>query len=199
MELAVAKAVEKFGGLDILVANAGVELFGSAIDVGLKDWRRTFETNVDGAMFAARFAVPRMRERGGGAIVLVSSVAGLTGAPAYVSYLTTKAALLGLNRSLAYDFGGDGIRSNVLCPGWVRTEMAERALADVAAAKGTDLETMVKRVVKPYPLKRMAAPEEIARIIAFLASEDAAFMTGSVIIADGGGGIVDAGTLAFTS
>ncbi|WP_188062830.1 SDR family NAD(P)-dependent oxidoreductase [Sphingobium sp. KCTC 72723] len=199
IEEAVAAACDTFGGLDILVANAGVELFGSVETVDIMDWRRTLEINVEGAMLAARVAVPRMRQRGEGAIVLVASVAALSGAPHYVSYLTSKAALLGLNRSLAYDFGPENIRCNALCPGWVRTEMAERALGEFAHAQGITLEEMIAKVVGPYPLRRMGNPAEIAGTIAFLASRDAAFITGTTIVADGGGAIVDIGTLAFAS
>jgi len=105
--------------------------------------------------------------------------------------------MLDLNRSIAYDFGPENIRCNALCPGWVRTEMTERAMQDIAALKGVDPAHLLADVVKVYPLRRMAAPEEIARIIAFLASDDASFVTGAVLTADGGGGIVDVGTLQF--
>lgn len=196
---AIAAAHAHYGGLDILVASAGIELFGSAEDVALEDWRGTLRTNIEGTMLAARAAVPALRSRGGGAMVLVASVAALTGAPHYVSYLTSKAALLGLNRSLAYDFGPERIRCNAICPGWVRTEMAERAIGEFAVQKGITLEEMIARLVGPYPLRRMADPDEIAAVIAFLVSEDASFMTGATVIADGGGAIVDIGTLGFAS
>jgi NAD(P)-dependent dehydrogenase (short-subunit alcohol dehydrogenase family) len=196
---AIAAARAHYGGLDILVASAGIELFGSAEDVALEDWRGTLQTNIEGTMLAARAAVPELRSRGGGAMVLVASVAALTGAPRYVSYLTSKAALLGLNRSLAYDFGPERIRCNAICPGWVRTEMAERAIGEFAMQKGITLEEMIARLVGPYPLRRMGDPEEIAAVIAFLVSEDASFMTGATVIADGGGAIVDIGTLGFAS
>jgi meso-butanediol dehydrogenase / (S,S)-butanediol dehydrogenase / diacetyl reductase len=197
LENAAAAAQQNFGGLDILVANAGIEVFGSVETVPLDDWARTMAVNLDGAMLAARAAVPHMRARGGGNIVLVASVAALAGAPAYSAYLTSKAAMLGLNRSIAYDYGPENIRCNALCPGWVRTEMAERAIGDFAKAKGIGLEKMIADIVKIYPLRRMGTPEEIAIVIAFLASEDSSFITGSVVSADGGGGIVDVGTLAF--
>ena len=140
-----------------------------------------------------------MRKRDGGAIVLVASVASLFGAPSYVPYLTTKAGLLGLNRSIAYDYGREGIRCSALCPGWVKTEMAERALAGIAAKKGVEEAAFGEAIVKVYPLKRMGKPEEIAAIVAFLCSDDSSFMTGSVVTADGGGSIVDVGTLQFAS
>lgn len=194
---AVVEAEERFGGLDVLVANAGIELFGSIETVSLDDWRRVFEVNLEGAMLAARASIPAMRKRGGGAIVLLASVAALAGAPSYVSYLTTKAGMLGLNRSIAYDYGPENIRCNALCPGWVKTEMAERAIADIAALKGTTADALARDMVNVYPLRRMAEPAEIASIVAFLCSSDAAFVTGATLSADGGGGIVDVGTLQF--
>jgi NAD(P)-dependent dehydrogenase (short-subunit alcohol dehydrogenase family) len=197
LERAVAEATDKFGGLDVLVANAGIELFGSVETVALEAWRRVFEVNLEGTMLAARAAIPAMRQRGGGAIVLLASVAALAGAPSYVSYLTTKAGMLGLNRSIAYDYGPENIRCNALCPGWVRTEMAERAIADVAHLKGVPAIELAADMVRVYPLRRMAEPEEIASIVAFLASDDASFVTGATLSADGGGGIVDVGTLQF--
>lgn len=197
LERAVAEASTCFGGLDVLVANAGIELFGSVETVELEAWRRVFEVNLEGAMLAARASIPAMRRRGGGAIVLMASVAALTGAPSYVSYLATKAGMLGLNRSLAYDYGPEGIRCNALCPGWVRTEMADRAIDDFAAMKGLPPEALHQAMVDVYPLRRMGTPQEIAAIVAFLASSDASFVTGAVLSADGGGGIVDVGTLQF--
>lgn len=197
LERAVSEAQERFGRLDLLVANAGIELFGSVETVALEDWRRVFEVNLEGAMLAARASIPAMRAHGGGAIVLVASVAALAGAPSFVSYLTTKAGLLGLNRSIAYDYGAENIRCNALCPGWVRTEMAERAIEEIAAAKDISAAELSERMVRVYPLRRMASPEEIAAIIAFLGSDDASFITGAVLSADGGGGIVDVGTLQF--
>lgn len=194
---AVAEAEERFGGLDVLVANAGIEMFGSVETVALDDWRRVFEVNLEGAMLAARASIPAMRKRGGGAIVLLASVAALSGAPSYVSYLTTKAGMLGLNRSIAYDYGPENIRCNALCPGWVKTEMAERAIEDIAALKGVTAEALAREMVSVYPLRRMADPHEIAAIVAFLCSGDAAFVTGANLSADGGGGIVDVGTLQF--
>jgi meso-butanediol dehydrogenase/(S,S)-butanediol dehydrogenase/diacetyl reductase len=193
---AVAQTLAEFGRLDMLVASAGVEHFGSATEISLDAWREVQKTNVDGVLFAARAAIDPLKVRGG-AIVVVASVASLAGAPHYVGYLTSKAALLGLTRSLAFDYGPDRIRVNAICPGWVRTEMTDRALQYIADKKGITLDEMLRRVTSRYPLRRMAQPDEIAASIEYLASDQASFVTGSVHVVDGGGAIVDVGTLEF--
>ena len=195
---AVATAVREFGGLDVLIANAAQPVHGSVEQVDMDQFRRGMAVNVEGPLLAARHAVPEMRKRGGGSIVLVSSVAAAFGAPNYVNYVTTKVALIGLSRSLAYDYGVDRIRSNVICPGMTKSEMMDGALEMMAAKKGCTPAELEAKLARPLPLRRGAAPEEIAASIAFLASEDASFVTGAVLIADGGCSIVDAATVAFT-
>lgn len=197
VENAVARARAEFGGLDILVVSAGIEQFGSVETLSLEDWRRVFAINLDGAMLSARAAIPAMRARGGGAIVLVSSVASLFGAPSYAAYCSSKAGVSGLNRSLAFDYGPENIRCNAICPGWTLTELALREIADIAKEKGVDADQLQHELTRIYPLRRMGRPEEMAAVIAFLASEDASFVTGTMLSADGGGGIVDVGTLPF--
>jgi NAD(P)-dependent dehydrogenase (short-subunit alcohol dehydrogenase family) len=150
-------------------------------------------------LLAARHAVPAMRNRGQGSIVLISSVAAFVGAPNYVGYLTSKAAMLALNRSLVFDYGPERIRSNVVCPGWARTEMTEAALRMFATSKGISIDELIAQVTRPLPLRRMAHPDEMAAAIAFLASDDASFITGTVLTVDGGGAIVDASTMPFSS
>ena len=194
---AVAMAVREFGGLDVAIANAGVGIGGGAEDIPMDDYRRAMAVNFDGPMLLARHAVPAMRKRGGGAIVLVSSVAALSAGGKMVSYCASKTALLGLNRSLAYDYGVDNIRSNVICPGWTDSEMTQGMLEHLSAQRGITPEEMNARVVRPLPLRRGAKASEQAAAIAFLASDDASFITGAVLVADGGGAIVDAATMAF--
>jgi NAD(P)-dependent dehydrogenase (short-subunit alcohol dehydrogenase family) len=128
---AVAKTVAEFGQLDIVVPNAGVEHYGSATQVSLDAWREMLNTNVDGVMFIARASLEHMTVRGG-SIVIMASLASILGAPNYAGYLTSKSALLGLTRSLAVDYGPRGVRVNAICPGFVRTEMTDRALQYVA-------------------------------------------------------------------
>jgi NAD(P)-dependent dehydrogenase (short-subunit alcohol dehydrogenase family) len=194
---AVATAVERFGGLDVLVANAAVEKFGSVTEIALEDWDEALSINLDGVMLACRAAIPAIKARGGGAIVVISSALGLNAAAHFSSYVTSKTALIGLTKSMAMDYGPDNIRVNVLCPGWVRTELAERAIQEVADQKGVELEEMVKRLTSYYPLRRIADPAEMATCIEFLASPASSFVTGAVLSADGGGMCVNSGLLEF--
>jgi len=197
MAAAVATALTHFGGLDILVANAGIGWGADVMSVTDEKWQQMLDINVTGPMRVARAALPALIDRGGGAIVNISSVGGLSASPRQAGYGTTKAALLGLTRSMAYDYGRHRIRINTVCPGWVRTPMADGAMDALAAARGTTREQAYQLVAAELPLGRVAAPTEIAQCCLFLASEESSFVTGAVLVADGGGEIVDVGTRAF--
>jgi NAD(P)-dependent dehydrogenase (short-subunit alcohol dehydrogenase family) len=138
-----------------------------------------------------------MIEGGAGSIVIVSSVAGVLAGPEMAGYVTAKHALIGLTRSLAIDYGPKGVRVNALCPGWVRTPMSEREMDTLAEAHGLDREAAFALVTKDLPLRRVAEPDEIASVALFLASDEASFVTGAVVLADGGSTALDVGTLAF--
>ncbi len=196
IEAAIALAVERFGGLDVLVANAGTDFMAPLDKMDLNGWRRTVSVNLDGPMLACRAVIPEMIRRGGGAIVHVASIAAMRAIPMSAAYMSTKAALMGLNQSIAFDYGPQGIRSNVICPALVRTELAERGVGAAAAAQGLDYKQLEERIGNVYPLRRIGKPEDIAAAIAFYASDDAAFITGTVLLADGGASIVDCAVLA---
>ena len=195
----VEAAMREFGGLDILVASAGVETFGSATDVDLDQWREVLRVNLDGVLLSARAAIPAMRQRGGGAIVVLGSVASLFSPPQFTAYVTSKHALVGLTRSLAVDYSPEGIRVNAVCPGWTRTEMGDRTLETLGQMHGLDLEEAVRWGSRNYPLRRAADPSEIANAIEFLASDDASYVTGAVLPVDGGASVVDLGMVEFTT
>jgi NAD(P)-dependent dehydrogenase (short-subunit alcohol dehydrogenase family) len=193
----VAAAREAFGGLDVVVANAGVGFGGSAADVDDERWTRTLDVNVTGVLRLARAAIPALLARGGGSIVVVSSVSALQSGTDSAAYDTSKAALLGLVRSLAVDYGPRGLRANAVCPGWVVTPMADGSMDQLAARRGIAREDAYRLATALVPLRRPATAEEIAACCLFLASDEASIVTGSVLVADGGGTAVDVGSLAF--
>jgi NAD(P)-dependent dehydrogenase (short-subunit alcohol dehydrogenase family) len=196
-ERAVAAAVERYGGLDVLVANAGGEGGGAAGEADDATWHAGLQANLTSCFVCARAALPQLVERRG-SIVIVSSIAALASGPRMAGYSTAKAGLLGLMRSLAVDYGPRGVRVNAICPGWVRTPMADREMDDLASTRGGTREEAYATVTAAVPLRRAADPDEIAAVCAFLASEDASYVSGSVLVADGGTSAVDVGTLPFS-
>lgn len=196
MKAAVAAVVHELGGLDILVANAGGHGLGAASDTSDETWRRAREANLDTAFVAAREALPMLIERRG-SIVFVASIAALAAGPEVCGYTTFKHALLGLMRSLARDYGPYGVRVNAVCPGWVRTPMADEEMKPLTQSRGITLEAAYSLVTADVPLRRPASADEIASVCRFLASDEASIVTGATIVADGGSTIVDVPTLAF--
>jgi len=175
-------AVDRFGGLDVLVNNAGVVLAKSALETSEEEWDRVLAINLKGAWLCARAAVPHMIRRGGGAIVNVASNAGLVGFPNAAAYCASKGGLAHLTKAMALDFAPFKVRVNAVCPGHTRTPMADSFVASQA-----DPEAFLDDFVRlQHPLGRMAEPEEIAYCIRFLAGDDASFVTGAVLPADGG-------------
>lgn len=174
------------GRLDVVVNNAAAAINGTVESVPVDDWRRALDVNLTGPMLVIRHALDALRAAGGGAVVNVSSVAALAGNPGITPYATAKAGLLTLTRQCAIDFGRDGVRVNAVCPGWVRTEMSEEQMDGLARALGTDREGAFAAVTAHQPLRRVAAPAEIAKAVAFLAGDDAAYITGTVLTVDGG-------------
>jgi NAD(P)-dependent dehydrogenase (short-subunit alcohol dehydrogenase family) len=194
---AVAAAVATFGGLDVLVANAGIGFGGSVGDVTDDHWQRTLDVNLTGPMVLTRAAVPAMLDRGGGSVVLVASVNGLVGTTDSAAYGTSKAGLLGLARSIAVDYGPRGIRANALCPGWVVTPMADEEMDELGAAMGIGRQEAYDLATTDVPLRRPATAEEIASCCLFLASDDSSIVTGAALVADGGGLAVALDSVAF--
>lgn len=185
-----------FGDVDVVVAGAGGHGLGSAVSTDDEAWQRSLDVNLNTAFVTMRESLPSLM-RTGGVAVIVSSLAGMFAGPEVCGYVTTKHALIGLTRSLARDYGRHGVRVNALCPGWVRTPMADEQMDTLGAAKGLSREDAYALATKDTPLGRPADPGEIASIIAFLASVDSSYMTGAVLAADAGAGAVDLPTIAF--
>ena len=180
---AVDQAVAALGRIDVLYNNAGVDSRGSVVDADEADWDRCFDVNVKGTWLCSRAAVPHMEAAGGGAIVNQGSVAGLVAVSNFAAYCAAKGAVLALTRAMAVDLAGRRIRVNAIAPGTVVTPLMEPLLT---ARGGGSLEAGIAATVGKYPLGRLGTPEEIARVALFLAGDDASFVTGSVVVADGG-------------
>ena len=194
----VAQAVAAFGGIDVIVACAGVGIEAKVGDVVDEDWRRTFATNLDGPMMLVREALPVMIERGGGSIVLVSSTNGMAAAPASAAYDVSKAGVIALARAIAVDYGPQGIRANALCPGWVMTPMGDASMDEMGAARGIGLQGAYDLATAEVPLRRAGTAEEMAACCLFLASDESSIVSGTALVADGGGQAVELTSTAFS-
>jgi NAD(P)-dependent dehydrogenase (short-subunit alcohol dehydrogenase family) len=177
----VARAVETWGRIDVLVNNAGVNLPGVFHEVSDATINLTLDVNLKGPMYASRAAIPHMLKQGSGSIVNVSSVNGLVSEPFLAVYSASKGGVVMLTRGIALDYAAQGIRCNCICPGWVDTPI-NYAHADMMGG----LEKIYASIGQFQPIGRPGEPREIAHLALFLASDEASFITGSVISADGG-------------
>lgn len=187
---AIGAAVERFGGIDVLVNNAGIGESGPLLDESLERWEETLRINLTGAFLTTQLALPQLIERRG-AVVNVASVNGVLVGPGWTSYCVSKAGLIMLAKCVASDYGRRGVRANSVCPGWVRTPMGDHDMDEMGRAHGIDREGAYELAHRQNPLGRPAQPEEIADVIAFLASPRAGYVTGATVMVDGGTTIVD--------
>ena len=175
---AVALAVERFGTLDILVNNAGKTMNKAFLDMSVADWDGIMATNARGNFLHSREALRIMAERGRGVIVNVASVVSVVGMAETSVYAASKGAIAQLTKVLAVEFGGCGVRVNAVAPGVVETDILSGIAADSRATLAS--------YGSAHPIGRVAQPEEIAEVIAYLASDRASFITGALVVADGG-------------
>ena len=166
---------------DVLVNNAGVGHVGTILTTDPADLERLWQINVKGAYYLSRAILPAMIERRAGSIINLASVAGVMGMEARFAYTVTKHAVVGLTRAMAMDHGQTGVRINCICPGRTRTPFVEARLKEYP-----DPQEYLKQMVAPHALKRLAQPSEIAAAAVYLASDEAAFVTGSALVVDGG-------------
>ena len=191
----VARMIEttvKFGRkLDVLVNNAAMDASGSLLDTEMDNWRKTIDANLTGPFSTMKAAMPRMIENGGGSIINIASLAGLRCMPKSIGYCTSKAGLIMLTQQVALEYGPKKVRCNVVCPGATRTDMFEESVGKLAEDMNTDLDSLFTRFSSHVPLRRVSMPYEMAGVCSFLAGDDSSFMTGAVLVVDGGAAIVD--------
>jgi NAD(P)-dependent dehydrogenase (short-subunit alcohol dehydrogenase family) len=179
----VETAVSAFGGLDVMHANAAVSIYRDFETMTEDDLDLVLDTNLRGALLCAQAAIPAMRERGGGSIILVSSVQGFQGLPGAVVYSAAKAGLVIAARTLAVEVGTHGIRVNAIAPGTIDTPMLHRDLEPMGM---DEQDSFLERVRGANALGRIGRPEEVADVVLFLASDASSYVTGTCITADGG-------------
>jgi NAD(P)-dependent dehydrogenase (short-subunit alcohol dehydrogenase family) len=195
-EHAVAETVAALGGIDVLVLAHGVGGSAAAGDDTPERWSEVIRVNLTGAFLVARAALPHLVERRG-SIVTIASVNAQVAGPGWASYCASKAGLAMLTASIANDYGPQGVRANCVCPGWVRTPMADEDMDEVAAEWGTDREGAYRLTSSSTPLRRPADPHEIASVVAFLAGPGASYVNGASIPVDGGAMVVDGTAVPF--
>jgi len=183
-EKAVTYTVEHFGGIDILVNSAGIQRYGTVVDTDEATWDEVFDTNVKGMYLTAHFAIPEIEKRGGGAIINVSSVQAFASQKSVAAYTASKGAINALTRAMSLDHAAQNIRVVAVCPGSIDTPMLRYAADVWKGDKSSD--EMVEAWGKMHPIGRVGTPEDVAELIAFLASDAASFITGGEYKVDGG-------------
>ncbi|MFB0928274.1 MAG: SDR family NAD(P)-dependent oxidoreductase [Acidimicrobiales bacterium] len=177
VEAMMAEAVNEFGHLDIVFNNAGISSFGRVDELDIDEWHRVIDVDLNAVFYGCRAALPHLRANGGGAIVNTASISGLFGDWGLPAYNAAKGAVMNLTRALAADHARDGIRVNAVCPGGVVTAMTD------SLANSHRAQEHYERLV---PMARMGQADEIASAVAFLASDDASYVTGHGLVVDGG-------------
>ena len=181
-ESLVDQCVSRFGAVDVLVNNAGILPEGSAPETDNDTWMHCMQVNVNSVFFLSRAAVQQMQKQGSGNIINISSEWGLNGEQGFVAYCTSKGALMQMTRCMALDHARENIRVNAVCPGEIHTQMVDNWLA----SEGGDPDENLAKLASGIPMQRVAQPEEVAKCVLFLASDESSYVTGSGLSVDGG-------------
>lgn len=178
----IARAVEAtFGGADILVNNAGFMFEQSLDEMDEDNWDQMMAVNMRAPVFLAKALLPQMRKRGGGSIINIGSIEGIGANPYHAAYCGSKAGVHGFTRALAVDLGRDGVRCNAIAPGWINSDLSN----DYINAQENSMQAQ-KDLLAMHPIGRTGEPEDIGGLVVFLASDESTFLTGQVIVVDGG-------------
>lgn len=181
VEAAVSEVLKHFGRIDILVNNAGKNFYYDATTMSEADWDSAMDVDVKGAWLCCKHILPTMVAAKSGSILNIASVHARITAPGHFPYAAAKSALVGLTRNLALDYAKYNVRVNAICPGWVRTSLIQGWFDRQPDPKAAE-----ERVLSFQPLRRIGTPEEIANFVAFVASDEASFITGAELVIDGG-------------
>jgi meso-butanediol dehydrogenase/(S,S)-butanediol dehydrogenase/diacetyl reductase len=177
IEALMQQAVDRHGSLNVVFNNAGIGAYGKTPDLDLEVWQQVIAVDLHSVFYGCRAAIPRLRASGGGAIINTASISGLFGDYGLVAYNAAKGGVVNLTRTVAIDHAREGIRVNAVCPGPIETPLLSPFLAVPAA---------VDEYAKLVPMGRLGRAEEVAAVVAFLASDDASYVTGATIVVDGG-------------
>jgi NAD(P)-dependent dehydrogenase (short-subunit alcohol dehydrogenase family) len=189
---AAVKTVEVGAGhIDILVNNAGIGTHGSVTGIEMSEWQRTLDVNLNAPFHFMRAAIPAMQKHGKGSIINISSMASKVTIPEAAGYCATKAALVHLSKQVAMDYGSDGVRCNVIIPGLFATNINAGDFTALGSEYGVDRQTFMDESYSAAPLGKPAKPEQIYGLAAYLASDEASYVTGTEVIIDGGMSVVD--------
>ncbi len=190
----------KFGGkLNVLVNNAAINRSFPIAELDPKLWREVIEVNLTGPFLLMKAVIPLMIKEGGGSIINIASVGGLRCLPSHPAYCSSKAGLIMLTQQAALEYGRKNIRCNVVCPGGVKTDMTEEDFGQFGKMLGIEPQTFIDQIAQEIPMRRFADSPEMGGLCSYLASDESSFMTGAVLVIDGGTAVVDVVGAAITA